>query len=162
MSETLPVEIVRSTRRRKTVEARPVDGVLRVMVPAAMSAAEEARWVAEMQRRHARRARADHVDIDARAAELAARYALPRPTDIRWVDNQRSLWGSCTPVAGTIRVSNRIAAFPRWALDYVLVHELAHLVEANHSPAFWTLVGRYPKAERARGFLIAKGAEPDE
>jgi predicted metal-dependent hydrolase len=52
---------------------------------------------------------------------------------------------------------------PRWVLDYVIVHELAHLVERGHGPAFNALVDRYAKAERARGYLIAKGtAEPDE
>jgi predicted metal-dependent hydrolase len=40
-------------------------------------------------------------------------------------------------------------------LDYVLVHELAHLVVPDHSPAFHEIVDRYPRAERARGFLIA-------
>ena len=58
-------------------------------------------------------------------------------------------------------VSARLAAYPRWVLDYVIVHELAHLVEASHGPAFWELVNRYPLAERARGYLIAKG-EADE
>jgi hypothetical protein len=38
-------------------------------------------------------------------------------------------------------------------IDYVLVHELAHLLEVGHTPAFWEWVDRYPKAERAKGFL---------
>ncbi|HVL99069.1 MAG TPA: M48 family metallopeptidase [Egibacteraceae bacterium] len=158
----LPVEVVRSPRRRKTVEARMVGGVLRVSIPAAMTAAEEAHWVREMSRRVARKVRSGAVDLDRRAADVAARYGLPRPAAIRWVDNQEWRWGSCTPAHGTIRLSRRLAAYPPWVLDYVIVHELAHLAEPNHSRAFWALVGRYPKAERARGFLIAKGDDPDD
>lgn len=158
----LPVEVVRSPRRRKTVQARVVDGVLRVSIPATMTAADEAHWVAEMARRVARKQRSAGVDVARRAATLADRYGLPQPASVRWVDNQSARWGSCTPAVGTVRLSRRLAGYPAWVLDYVLVHELAHLVEPNHSPAFWALVNRYPKAERARGFLIAKGDEPDE
>jgi hypothetical protein len=86
---------------------------------------------------------------------------LPQATTIEWVGNQDSRWGSCSTGTGTVRISDRVAAFPPWVVDYVIVHELAHLVEANHSAAFWKLVARYPKAERARGFLIAKGLEED-
>lgn len=157
----IPVEVVRSARRRKTVEAREVDGVLRVSVPAALTADEESHWVAEMTRRFLRRRRSSAVDLPRRAAELADRYGLALPDEIRWVDNQRSRWGSCTPARATIRLSRRLAGYPRWVLDYVIVHELAHLAEPGHGPAFWALVGRYPKAERARGFLIAKGDEAD-
>ena len=157
-----PVEVVRSARRRKTVQARLVDGVLRVSVPAALSPAEEARWVEEMTRRFRRRTRAERVDLTRRAAVLAGRYDLPRPAEISWVDDQRTRWGSCTPGRGTVRLSTRLAAFPSWVVDYVVVHELAHLAVPDHSPAFHALVDRYPRAERARGFLIAKGLDPDD
>jgi len=92
---------------------------------------------------------------------LAERFDLPTPQSVRWVSNQQSLWGSCTIDAADIRVSDRLTGFPRWVIDYVLVHELAHLAVPNHSKRFWTLVNRYPKAERARGFLIAKGLDAD-
>ncbi|MDQ1462801.1 MAG: hypothetical protein QOI08_4285, partial [Actinomycetota bacterium] len=71
-------------------------------------------------------------------------------------------WGSCTPEDGAIRVSSRLAPYPSWVLDYVLVHELAHLVVASHGPAHDELVDRFPLAERARGFLVAVDLDPDE
>ncbi len=153
--------MVRSPRRRKTVQAREVGGKLRVSIPAAMTAAEEARWVDQMERRFTRRTASREVDVEARARSLAQAHDLPPPEAVRWVENQQARWGSCTPGDGTIRVTHRLAQFPTWVLDYVLVHELAHLAEPNHSPAFWALVGRYHLAERARGYLIAKGGEPD-
>lgn len=153
------VEVIRSPRRRKTVQARLVDGVLRVSIPARMSAGEEQRWVAEMVARFERRRHTEAVDLEARAEVLATRYRLERPASIRWVDNQEWRWGSCTPADGTIRISSRLAGFPDWVRDYVIVHELAHLTEAGHGPRFWALVNRYPRAERARGFLLAKGMD---
>lgn len=102
------------------------------------------------------------ADLAARAEVLATRYGLPRPASIRWVDNQRTRWASCTPSDGTIRVSSRAAGFPSWVLDHLIVHELAHLVEASHNKSFYALVARYPKAERAEGFLIAQGWLTDD
>jgi predicted metal-dependent hydrolase len=86
---------------------------------------------------------------------LSAAYldAKADPTSVRWVDNQRSRWGSCTPADRTIRLSSRLQSMPEWVVDYVLVHELAHLVEAGHNDRFWALVARYPQAERARAWL---------
>ena len=156
------VVVVRSKKRRKTVEARQVDGVLRVSIPAAMTRTEEEKWVAVMVRRMERRSAAATTDLAERAGRLAARFDLPRPHSIRWSDNQQWRWGSCTPADGTIRISSRLAKEPGWVLDYVIVHELAHLAVPGHNRDFWALVSRYPKAERARGFLIARGLEPDE
>lgn len=159
MTETpaFDVEVVRSTRRRKTVQARLDQGTLRILIPARLTRAEEAKWVKEMTARFARKARSEGVDLKERAAALARRFGLPVPSTIRWADNQAQRWGSCTPSTGTVRISSRLSGYPPWVLDYVIVHELAHLVEANHSSAFYALVDRYPRAERAIGFLLAKG-----
>jgi predicted metal-dependent hydrolase len=154
------VEVIRSPRRRKTVQARRVNGVVRVTIPATMTRAEEERWVAEMVRRLERSTGADGVDLEERAARLAERYDLPRPMSIRWVDNQELRWGSCTPVDGSIRISSKLQTEPGWVLDYVIVHELAHLVVAGHGRPFWDLVARYPRAERARGWLACREAGP--
>lgn len=144
------------------MQARLVDGIVQVSIPARMSKADEHRWVTEMVARFERRHRAEPVDLDARTEVLAARFGLERPASIRWVDNQEWRWGSCTPADRTIRISMRLAAFPEWVRDYVIVHELAHLTEPGHGPRFWALVNRYPKTERARGFLIAKDLESPE
>ena len=158
----MKVSVLRSAKRRKTVSARLVDGVLEVRLPSWMSKEEEARYVEQMVGRFERQASTDAIDIEARARALARKHDLPMPTSVRWVDNQTSRWGSCTPVDGTIRISSRLAPWPRWVLDFVLVHELAHLAEPSHGAAFHELVARYPLAERATGFLIAKGITADE
>ena len=157
----LSVRIKRSTKRRKSVSARVVDGVLEVTVPSWMSRAEQERWADDMRRRHLRRSTAADVDLASRVAALARRYDLQRPTAARWGE-MTAQWGSCTPADGTIRLSTRLAPFPPWVLDYVIVHELAHLTHGDHSPAFWALVHRYPKAERAIGYLIARSDDGEE
>ncbi|HEX5523512.1 MAG TPA: M48 family metallopeptidase, partial [Pedococcus sp.] len=78
---------------------------------------------------------------------------VAKPTSIRWVANQQSRWGSCTPADGTIRISTRVRGMPGYVLDYVVLHELAHLLVPGHGKDFWTLVGGYPRTERARGYL---------
>jgi predicted metal-dependent hydrolase len=139
-----------------------------VLLPSRMTKREEAHWVTTMlerldQRERRRRTPGD-ADLERRAKVLAARHldGSVEPRSVRWVSNMRSRYGSCTPEEGTIRLSDRIAPYPAWVRDYVLIHELVHLLVPNHSAAFWNLVARYPLAERARGFLIAKGMDDDE
>ncbi len=129
-----------------------------VLVPATFSRAEEKRWVSRMlDRLEAReeRRRPGDAALYERAIELGERYldGLAVPDSVRWVDNQKTRWGSCTPDTGAIRLSRRLSGMPSWVVDYVLVHELVHLVIPHHGPEFWEMVHRYPKAERARGYL---------
>lgn len=160
--EALPVDVVRSAKRRKSVSARIVDGRIVVRMPQWMSATQEAEYVATLVAKLERRRATTEVDLPQRARALAERYELPQPRSIRFVSNQAHRWGSCTPTTGDIRISDRVAGFPDWVLDAVIVHELAHLVHLHHGPAFWALAHRYPKTERAYGFLIAKQLTDDD
>ena len=157
--EPFTVVVVRSTRRKRTVGAHLVGGVLTITIPSWMSRSEEAHWVARMSASYRRKLSADRIDLSARAATLARRHALPVPAGIRWADDMTTRWGSCSLHSREVRLSTRLAAFPDWVIDYVIVHELAHLDVSGHGPDFWRLVARYPKAERAIGYLIAKAAD---
>ena len=103
-------------------------------------------------------------DLFSRAKELERKHfeeRLPLKS-IRYVSNQKKRYGSCTPAEGTIRISDRLRRVPQWVLDYVIVHELAHLIHPDQSPPFWELVNRYPLSERARGFLMGAGLKDDD
>ena len=155
---TPQVEVRRSRKRRRTVAAYREDDKVIVMIPARLSVAEEREWVATMVERlekSEKRRRPSDAGLQRRATELSERYldGRARPRTVRWVDNQNSRWGSCTPSDKSIRLSRRLQGMPAWVIDYVLVHELAHLLEVGHTPVFWQWVDRYPKAERAKGFL---------
>lgn len=157
-----PIDLVRSARRRRTYSWRLVDGRVRLVVPAGLRPSEEARIlndVAErVRRRLARATRLADRDLLELARALARRHlpeALPRLHLVAWSDQQGRRWGSCSTDSGIIRLSSRLRPFPRYVLEAVLVHELAHLIEPAHTPRFHALASRYPLAERARGFLEA-------
>ena len=160
----MEIEVVRSKKRKKTVSAREVDGVFVVQAPADMSEQELQPIIKNLQQRWQRKqtkAELDDQALHRRAQELNRQYfdGKLKWNSIKWVTNQNSRFGSCAPSKKTIRLSHRLANMPLFVLDYVIVHELAHLLEANHGPKFWKLVNRFPKTERARGYLMAVGLE---
>lgn len=152
------IEVRRSRRRRRTVSAYREGGRTIVLIPARFSADEERTWVDAMMRKLAagdkRRRPSDQQLID-RATDLSRRHlgGLAKPASIAWVTNQSSRWGSCTPADGTIRISSRVKGMPPWVLDYVILHELTHLLQPGHGPEFWALLETYPRTDRARGYL---------
>ena len=153
------VEVRRSDRRRRTVSAYRDGARIVVLIPSRFTRAEEAKWVNEMVQRldagAQRRRGSGDAALARRAAELSTSYlgGRARPDSVRWVANMTTRWASCTPADATIRLSERLRDMPHWVRDYVLVHELAHLLVPGHGPDFWALVQRYPRTERARGYL---------
>lgn len=127
-------------------------------IPARFTRAQEREWVHRMVTRledSERRRRPSDEELAARSAELSARYleGRARPSSVNWSGNQGRRWGSCTPGDGTIRISTRVRGMPRWVIDYVLLHELVHLLHVGHGPEFWAVLEGYPRTARARGFL---------
>lgn len=163
MVEDREIEVRRSRRRRRTVSAYRDGDRIVVLIPASLSKREEAEWVetmvARLERQEKRRRPSDEALLK-RARALSDQFfgGIAKPASVRWVDNQQSRWGSCTPGDRTIRLSRRLEGMPAWVVDYVLVHELAHLFEPHHDEAFWGWVDRYPQAERAKGFLLGWSA----
>ncbi|NGO77510.1 M48 family metallopeptidase [Streptomyces sp. YC504] len=153
-----PVEVRRSARRRRTVSAYREGDRTIVLIPARMSEAEERRWVGVMldklAAQESKRLLGD-AELAERAELLSGQYfeGRARPTSVRWVTNQNTRWGSCTPAEGSIRLSHRLQGMPEYVVDYVLLHELAHLLVPGHGPRFWRLLEAYPRTERARGYL---------
>jgi predicted metal-dependent hydrolase len=92
-----------------------------------------------------------------RARRLAAR--LGRKVARVTVRDTRSRWGSCT-AAGHLSFSWRLVLAPEAVLDYVVAHEVAHLIEMNHGPHFWKLVaGAVPRLEEAKHWLRNEGTD---
>lgn len=165
---TPEVEVRRSKQRRRTIAARFEGNRVVVMIPATLSKAQEKLEVERIVNRLLNRNGAPKptdADLMKRAKHLSDTYlgGLAQPESVRWVSNQRARWGSCTPGERTIRLSDRLVDMPRWVVDYVLVHELAHLIEAGHTDEFWAWVHNYPQADKAKGYLegFSAGARLD-
>jgi predicted metal-dependent hydrolase len=157
------VEVRRSKRRRRTVSAYRDGDRIVVLIPASLTRKEEAEWVETMVARiekAERKAILTDDDLLDRAIQLSDDYlgGLADPETVRWVSNQKSRWGSCTPSDRSIRLSERLQTMPTWVVDYVLVHELAHLIEPGHDAKFWAWVDHYPQAEKAKGYLLGWSA----
>jgi hypothetical protein len=156
------VEVRISARRRKTSEARWVGGRIIVSLPAHLS--REARektiaWLVDrLVAKHPLRTAVGDAELMTRAIALSERYRIgARPSSVRWVTNQSARWGSCSFHSAEIRLSHRLRSVPEWVLDAVLVHELAHLVHPNHSPAFHQLANGYRRHREAGIFLAGYG-----
>lgn len=131
---------------------------MEVLAPASISnkALEDhiSRLRAKLELRNSSRSDAD---LNERAGYLNNKYFNCELAweSIKYSTRQERRRGSCTTQNRTIRISQRLAKMPQWVEDYVIVHELAHLMEPNHGKHFKSLVRRYPLAERAIGYLMA-------
>jgi hypothetical protein len=151
------VEVRVSKRRKKTAGAHWEGDRIVVVVPAHLRGIERDEMVDVLSRRLARHRPHLHASddlLEQRALVLARCYLDGvAASSIRWSTTQVKRWGSCTLETREIRISERLRVVPDWVLDAVIVHELAHLLEPNHSPRFRELERRYPRRQEADVFL---------
>jgi len=134
--QTIPVH-----GRQTRLEATGTSGAARLVEdadgPVIRSGGEGegfARRVENLLKREARQALLDRTEVHIRALNQ-------KPVKVSIVDT-RSRWGSCSPHNRSIRYSWRVVLAPPAVLDYLAAHEVAHLVHADHSPAYWSVVHR--------------------
>jgi len=155
------VEVRVSKRRKKTAGAHWEGDRIVVVVPVHLRGIERDQMVESLSRRlaaHRPHLHASDDQLEQRARSLGRRYLDGvTPSSIRWSSNQVKRWGSCTIETREVRISERLRVVPDWVLDAVIVHELAHLFEPNHSPRFRELENRYPRRGDADVFLEGYG-----
>jgi predicted metal-dependent hydrolase len=146
-------------KRVKNINARLRDTTLMISAPLNAPQATLDRAIPDLARRLVRRVHARQVNVEEDALALAHRVAARFPNQLEvaqvlFVTSQEARWGSYSPATRTIRLNAALRQMPRWVLEAVVAHELAHLVHQDHSPAFWKLLRRVcPDTDRARAFL---------
>jgi predicted metal-dependent hydrolase len=164
----MEIKVIRSPDRKKTIQAKLIGETIVIYLPCGMHREEERKIIERMKKKIENKRLKRNINKDdyliKRFAEFNNRYfqGTLKVNSIEFVINQECRRGSCTPANGTIRLSHKLLDMPKWVLDYVLMHEMSHLLHPDHSKAFWEKVSEYKYAERARGFLMAKGMEKDE
>jgi len=162
------IEIIRSHNRRRTISARLKGNTMLVCVPSSISDAELTKVVDKFKKRFDRRNIKKELnkteDLHKITERLNREYFNGRLKleSIEYSANQNRIFGCCNHRTRRIRISHRLARMPGWVRDYVIVHEMAHLLEPNHRNRFWDIVYRYKLAERARGYLIARELDSEE
>lgn len=157
----MEVKIIRSPRRRRSVSARIVNDLLLVNAPLMLSQERLDKIIHGFKLKFAAKKLKNELDKEKNLAHLA--NALNEKyfdnklkiESIEYSTNQNSRFGCCDYRTAKIRISHKIGLLPKWVRKYVLIHEMAHLIQPNHSRAFWDIVSRYKLTERARGYLMA-------
>lgn len=145
------------------MNARLRDSTLYISAPPQMASKRIEEISRNLARRLLRRERARQVNNEEDALALALKVARrferqPRVDRALFVTNQRARWGSYSQRTHTIRLNAALRPMPRWVLEAVVAHELAHAIHPDHSPAFWELLHSVcPETERAMAFLEGVG-----
>lgn len=152
---------VRRTKRRKKSVAAVREGNLTVLyAPLRMPNYEIEEMAEELQERLNRidpRAFYSDGELMERAEYLSATYlfAAAQPKSVNWSEKLSGAWGICNPLHQTINLTTRLKGLPEYVIDYVLLHELVHLICTNHGRDFDNFMKLFEKKERAEGYLDA-------
>jgi predicted metal-dependent hydrolase len=157
----MEVKVIRSLRRRSTVSARVVENTLLVRAPLAISEERLEKIISGFREKFAKKKIKEDLERKHGLSEAVARINRKyfdnklKVNSVEYVTVQNCKFACCNYRSAQIRISHKVGLMPRWVRDYVLVHEMAHLIVPDHSRAFWDIVSRYKFSERARGYLMA-------
>lgn len=171
----LPYQLIRSRRRTLCIEVQP-PGVVLVRAPLRASQQDIERFL--MQKRdwlvkHLNKAQRLPKEYDAQEVanlRAQAKEAIPAlvsrlaPLVGAWprkitINSAKKRFGSCS-AKGNLCFSFRLMAYPQAAIEYVVVHELTHLIHLNHSPAFYQAIARVMPDYKQRQALLKSGPLP--
>jgi predicted metal-dependent hydrolase len=142
--EAVQLQRIEEVDRKSRIRVEPTKGRLRVYMPAGSKAST--RLAAEAWMRVNSRAEIEQV-VQEQARRMKAK---PKAISIR---DQRTRWGSCSS-QGNLAFNWRLVMAPPAILEYVVIHELAHMFELNHSSDFWDIVAEFcPDYKKARTWL---------
>lgn len=162
------VKIIRSSNRKRTVSARLEGDTLIVHAPEEIPGERLSKIIESFKKRFTRSAMKKEANRSENLGELAEKLnqkyfgGVIQIGSIEYVASLSCKFGVCNTARKEIRISHVLAKMPDWVRKYVIVHEMAHIIEPNHGAHFWELVNRYELAERARGYLMAKGMDTGE
>jgi len=158
----MEVKVIKSKKRRKTASAKVVNidnnRILEIRVPWWLDKKRTDKVIDDFLKNiQKKKSLKNNEYLKERANILNKRYLHLKLPSFRiiWSGRLTSSFGNCYPRVKEIKISKRIAVYPSWVVDYIIVHEICHLFVRGHGNKFWNLVNKYPKSERARGFLIA-------
>ena len=152
------IRVIRSSRRKKSIGAYREQGAIVISVPARLSNSKVSAVIPELVEKiltKEAKERLTDSQLHERSLYLLGKY-LPEfvitPASVTWRSmNER--WGSCTTVDRTIRISDRLNGAPEYVVDYLLVHELIHLMIPDHGVEFEGLLARFESSDRASAYL---------
>jgi len=144
----------------KNINARLRDTTLHISAPHSVDDTALDRAIIELARRLIQRVHKRQINNEEDALALVRRVAarFPNPPVIKHATFTltESRWGSYSAATGTVRLNATLLRMPRWVLEAVAAHEIAHAIHPNHSPAFWRLLRSVcPDTDRAQAFLTA-------
>ncbi len=153
----MKVRVVRSLRRKRTISGRVIDNLLELQIPAFLPQKEidyfTRLFLKKLQKKN--KVKTERF-LTERASYLYKKYfgKNVEKFTVFWSKKQRKIFGICNHKRRIIRISSRLKKVPTWVLDYVILHELCHLVYPHHQKKFWQTVNQYPRTEKAKGFLL--------
>jgi hypothetical protein len=155
----ISLRVVLERKRVRHINARLRHDTLYVSAPHQVEQAYLDRVVPDLARKLVRRVHARQVNVEEDALALIQKVAarFPNPPEVahvEFVTTQMARWGSYSSRTRTIRLHAALRDMPRWVLESVVAHELAHVTHLDHGPEFWALVRSVdPDVDRADGFL---------